>query len=359
MRQNAKLRVRGQKKQFAMEKRDNSSWSLHGFTLVELLVVIAIIGILISLLLPAVQAAREAARRISCSSNMKQIGLALHNYHGAFNKLPPGGLWERRAPWETLPIGRNERRGQIFFYLLPYVEQALLFDSIVLANGDYDAQRPSGPGTPMIRTNIIPIYICPSDDHQGGQGDLQDDGYAFVNYGANGGPLMQPGTGSPNCPCDAHVMNQFVPPGLTTPVGPFHREGNRYTIRMKDVTDGLSNTLFVGEIRPGCTLHAYLRGWAHSNGGQGLFRTTIPINFDNCRNREEASVSLPSGGDWMPTCFADCNHRTEFGFHSPHPGGCQFVFGDGSVRFIDENIDMVNINRLGAHQDGLVSQLLD
>lgn len=327
----------------------------RAFTLVELLVVIAIIGILIALLLPAVQAAREAARRSQCSNNMKQIGLALHNYHDTYKTFPPGGLWERRTPWASSPAGRNQRRGQIFLHILPFVEQGPLFDSINKVNGHYDEQRPQGAGTPMVRTNIIPAYICPSDNHPGGRGDLDNNGYAFVNYGANGGPMTQNGSGAPSCQCDMSAMNAFIPAGLTAMRGPFHREGNvtgRIT-RMRDITDGTSNTLFVGEVRPACTNHTYQRGWARPNAGQGLFRTTIPINFDNCRNASQANALFPGGGGYShPTCMANCNWRTEFGFHSLHPGGCQFVIGDASVRFLSETVDMTNYNLLGCHNDG-------
>jgi prepilin-type N-terminal cleavage/methylation domain-containing protein len=328
----------------------------RGFTLVELLVVIAIIGILIALLLPAVQAAREAARRSQCSNNLKQVGLALHNYHDTYKTFPPGGLWERRTPWIAAPAGRNQRRGSLFLHLLPFVEQGPLYDSINKVNGHFDAQRPNGAGTKMIRANIVPGYICPSDNHDGLQGSNEMTGHAYTNYGANGGPMSQGGTGNGNCPCDMSAMNAFRPTtvlGTAQPWGPFHREGNRgYLTRMRDITDGTTNTLFVGEVRPACTSHLD-RGWARPNAGQGLFRTTIPLNFDNCRPASQANVLFPGGGGYgSPTCMANCNWRTEFGFHSLHPGGCQFVIGDASVRFLSETIDMANYNLLGCHKDG-------
>ncbi len=321
------------------------------FTLVELLVVIAIIGILVALLLPAIQAAREAARRTQCNNNMKQIGIALHNYHDTFNTYPPAGLWERRTPWHGSPAGRNQRRGGIFLHLLPFVEQQQLFDSINLINGHYDAQRPE-PGGPRIRANIIDAYICPSDTHNGRRSGAIH-GYGLINYGANAGPLSQGGTGSPSCQCNMSSMNQYIPIALTTPRGPFHREGNRFICRNRDIVDGLSSTIFVGEIRPSCTNHSNSRGWARPNNGQGLFRTTIPINFDNCRTGGQADAIFGSG----QRCYANCNWRTEFGFHSSHPGGAQFIMGDASVQFFSQDIDMFNFNRLGAREDGQVANV--
>lgn len=327
------------------------------FTLVELLVVIAIIGILVALLLPAIQAARESARRTECNNNMKQIGIALHNYHDTFQTYPPGGLWERRTPWRANPAGRNQRRGGIFLHLLPFIEEQQLFESINLTQDHYDSQRPDGSGTTMIRANIIDGYICPSDTHKGINGNATT-GHALINYGANGGPLSQGGNGSPSCQCNMSAMNAFIPPALRTPRGPFHREGNRFICGNQDIVDGLSNTIFVGEVRPHCTNHCNSRGWSRPNNGQALFRTTIPINFDNCRTKAQANAMFPGGnGMSHPTCFANCNWRTEFGFHSMHPGGAQFIMGDASVQLFSQDIDMLNFNRLGARADGQVSQV--
>jgi prepilin-type processing-associated H-X9-DG protein len=118
---------------------------------------------------------------------------------------------------------------------------------------------------------------------------------------------------------------------------------------MADVTDGLSNTIFVGEQRPKCSAHTRGGGWSGSSKW-GAF-TQIPINFDTCRTSTEASAQ---GKDF---CYADCNWNAAEGFHSLHPGGAQFVMGDGSVRFLPQTIDMVTYNRIGAKADGLPVEL--
>jgi len=129
------------------------------FTLVELLVVIAIIGVLVALLLPAVQAAREAARRTQCANNMKQLGLALHNYHDTMKWFPPGAVWETSTPADD---PRN--RGSMFIRILPFVEQQSLYNLFDF-NKNTDVQRMTSSATSeLLRGQIINVYICPSDN---------------------------------------------------------------------------------------------------------------------------------------------------------------------------------------------------
>lgn len=321
---------------------------VRGFTLVELLVVIAIIGILIALLLPAVQAAREAARRTQCVNNMKQIGLALHNYHDTAKVFPPGGLWAFDVPWKN-PPSPNPGRGGVLVMLLPYVEQGPLYDAIDFrSTTDVHQQFIDPPAnTKRVRHTIIPAYICPSDTHQG---LVPGTDRAAHNYAANYGPTGV-GQGNPNCPCPNNY-NSFRPKpqghGETNPTGPFTRRGNRFVCRMADVTDGLSNTIFFGEVRVDCSNHAR-NGWAAPNNGQGKCTTLIPINYDSC-----APDVSSAGGDG---CAARCNWVTEFGFKSQHPGGANFLLGDGSVRFLSETIDHNNYQLLGQRDDGQPAQL--
>ena len=141
----------------ANRSRSSSGRRRRGFTLVELLVVIAIIGILIALLLPAVQAAREAARRMQCSNNLKQIGLALHNYHTTNKAFPPGAFW-------VCPEGELWR-GSILIRLLPYIEQQPLYDQFDFTVPT-DGQTEANTGTLLV-ANIVPPYVCPSDTNEG------------------------------------------------------------------------------------------------------------------------------------------------------------------------------------------------
>ncbi len=321
---------------------------LRGFTLVELLVVIAIIGILIALLLPAVQAAREAARRTQCVNNMKQIGLALHNYHDTHKVFPPGALWAHDLPWRG-PPSPNPERGSVLMFLLPFVEQGPLYDAIDFrsAQSVYAQFIDPPANTKRVRNVIIPAYTCPSDTHQG---LVPNTNRGAHNYSANYGPTGV-GQGNPRCPCP-NSYNSFRPKpsghGAHNPTGPFTRWGNRFVCRMADVTDGLSNTIFFGEVLVDCSVHVR-NGWARSNNGQGLTSTLIPINYDSCAPNVSAA-----GGDG---CAARCNWVTEFGFKSRHPGGANFLLGDGSVRFLSETIDHANYQLLGQRDDGLPVQM--
>lgn len=311
----------------------------HAFTLVELLVVIAIIGILIALLLPAVQAAREAARRSQCSNNIKQIGLALHNYHDTMNRFPPGGMWDPAPTWDP-PQNPNAPRGSVLMRLLPYIEQQVIYKGIDFKNNT-DSQ--SINGVPIYQM-IIGTYVCPSDKNDGLTNSV-----AVANYGANYGPSDVSSTGNPSCPCAEgatwYAYRTVGNYGATNPAGPFTRYGHKYMCRMADVTDGLSNTIFFGEVRRDCSSHNR-GGWARTNNGQGLFTTLIPINYDSC--------DLGNNPDG---CKRYCNWNMEFGFKSLHPGGAQFLFGDGAVHFLPETIDHWNYQALGDRAGGKVASV--
>jgi prepilin-type N-terminal cleavage/methylation domain-containing protein len=291
-----------------------------GFTLVELLVVIAIIGILIALLLPAVQAAREAARRSQCNNHLKEIGLALHNYHDAHNVFPPGALTQTRDPHfnPAFPNGPQQNRNIAVeswgwaAFLLPYIEQNALYNQGGVGAGNL-LQNVINP----VAMTPLAVYKCPSDITP----TIRDVGWArwaTANYkGVSGHMTSHFANGR-------HTGNGFGP---ESPVG----EGNgtfwgNSGVKMKDFTDGLSNTLVVGEI-------AYRRGkliyeaavWAGCLRGHDnecvddiLASARAPINYSN-----------PSAG-------VHALHET---FSSYHPGGAQFVLGDGAVRFVSEGID--------------------
>ncbi len=289
---------------------------LRGFTLVELLVVIAIIGILIALLLPAVQAAREAARRMQCSNNLKQIGLALHNYHDTNKVFPPGSFW--------YGLDYASYRGSILIRLLPFLEQQPLYDLYDFRNsGGVSVDNQTMPGsTALIQSNIVPTYICPSDNHP-----QVLNGRALHNYAASIGPTTHANNSS--CPCPTYdSWNDYArfPGGgtygsTTNFAGPFYRYP--VSTRISDCTDGLSNTIYFGEVRPMCSVHNS-QGWGSSNNGQGLTSTIVPINYNSCSR----DANEPDG------CKRYCNWNTELGFKSRHPGGAQFLLGDFSEHIL-------------------------
>jgi prepilin-type processing-associated H-X9-DG protein len=294
--------------------------------LVELLVVIAIIGILIAMLLPAVQAAREASRRAQCSNNLKQIGVALHNYEGTHKHYPPGAVWNSGTP--------AVNRGSILVYLLPYIEQDQTYEAIdfTLANIDNSVF----PGTTTkIASARISSYICPSDPQ-----DEMYWGLAPHNYAASRGPTEV--YDNPSCSCSHpwQSLSQAPLDDVRRFAGPFTRVGTK--TRVNEVLDGLSNTIFFGEVRPACSEHAR-NGWLASNNGNGYCTTIIPINHDTCRD---------TGPD---PCKLYCNWNTEVGFKSLHPGGAQFLLGDGSVRMLKDQIaHQTTYQYLGGKSDGQV-----
>jgi prepilin-type N-terminal cleavage/methylation domain-containing protein len=317
----------------------------RGFTLVELLVVIAIIGILIALLLPAVQAAREAARRSQCSNNLKQIGLALHNYHDIYKAFPSGGWCCNQPLYRTHSL----------IALLPYLEQMPLYEMIDLTVAPQTIRLPDGN---LIGYNRLDVYMCPSDvnDSVGGSPN--------VRWRPNYVPVRgaTPNGNNPNCTCSEYtaLRNTYASAGhvradgsphwnyhnAQKPAGIFTRNGTGwgrpYYGKMRDVKDGLSNLLVFGEIRAGC-MSAMNNGWHHPHW-QGMHNTVVPINYDSCHTLAAAPGNNP--------CHANCNWNMDRGFKSLHPGGAQFTLGDGSVHFISETIDHWAYNYLGDKCDG-------
>ncbi len=318
------------------------------FTLIELLVVIAIIAVLIALLLPAVQQAREAARRTQCKNNLKQFGLAIHNYNDVSNILP-SAITTLSGGCCGGPVGVGA-----LVLLLPYFDQAPLYNTINFNSATASWQSPVASSAPVGSRYFEiapPGFRCPSDNsprtyNANGAGD-----WATASYGLSSGSqymywdlvLVGPGLGNYGCP--AYPGNTFgtgasglasVPDG-TQISGIYSRGG--YSSRFRDVTDGLSNTIFMGEIRSECSDHAQ-QGWANTN--TNFFATTAPINFNTCPR------STGTG------CNAPTTWTTSMGFKSQHVGGAHFLLGDGSVRFISENVDYNTYQKLGDRRDGQV-----
>lgn len=326
-----------------------------GFTLVELLVVIAIIGILIGLLLPAVQAAREAARRSQCTNNLKQIGLAIHNYHDNHNAFPTGG-------W----VGAESLfRFHVFISILPYLEQKSLYDQIDPRVPPQNFRLPANSQYPnqLLGYVQIPAYFCPSDDNRmaGNPNGNPPDARWGPNYAPSVGPVHH--SDNPGCSCSSEytpLRNTYGSAGhgkwdyhnQQNPAGLFGRSNTNGTIyygKMRDATDGLSNVILFGETRPRCKDgirdSGSNRSWAHPITW-GIHMTLIPINYDTCRTLAEAQAL------GLTPCHAYCNWNMDTGFKSMHPGGANFLMGDGSVRFFSETIDHWTYNYLGDKCDG-------
>jgi prepilin-type N-terminal cleavage/methylation domain-containing protein/prepilin-type processing-associated H-X9-DG protein len=265
----------------------------RGFTLIELLVVIAITGILVGFLLPAVQKVREAANRISCSNNLKQIGLACHSYHDICESLPPGytatALYPSTAPgwgWGA--------------YLLPYLEQQSLYQQINLAS--------PVEGQSAIRTRLN-LYLCPSDLPPTEPFALTD---AFLGTIC----LAAPCSYAASCGSDASEVDDFAGNGI------FYR--NSHT-RFADIKDGTSNTTMMGD-----------RAWADTQGTwagvpNGARAWSGPTNpWLNTSGPGQALVLVHN--NWI-NVKTDADGGLD-DFSSKHPGGANLLFADGSVRFI-------------------------
>jgi prepilin-type N-terminal cleavage/methylation domain-containing protein/prepilin-type processing-associated H-X9-DG protein len=311
---------------------------LKGFTLVELLVVIAIIGILVALLLPAVQAAREAGRRSQCQSNLKELGVALQMYHDGFGRFPANSHWG-----DTPVSERINRKGSCLVKLTPYFEDRAFHDRINFAD---DVIRQITVDFPELRTYRIGILRCPTDTHTGiGEGAAPE---AITNYGPSVGAQM---TISDLDMCPDYPGNEFgngpVIHGNTTSLndtsGIFSRQG--FAASISQITDGTSKTIALGEVVAECNFEFMRYGWFRSQ--PWYVGTAAPINYPTCRD-------VPPGHAIFGRF--DCNYwanwNTSAGFKSRHPGGAQFVFCDGSVIFLIDNIDYRNYQRLGDRRDG-------
>ncbi len=269
-----------------------------GFTLVELLVVIAIIGVLVALLLPAVQMAREAARRMQCTNHLRQYGLALHNYHDVMGKFPPAAAWDGNT---NLTAAVNCISA--FAILMPYYEQGNLQSQWDFKVNHNHATNLVPAGTP------IKLMFCPSR-----RNPMKNGNYAAADY------ALSAGTG----------YDQTA--NLTEHKGMFNTNSN---IRMADVTDGTSNTFAIGEKFVDQKNAAQTDGPAYRWGYHSTRNTVSPMN----------AYPLSPWGD------ADVT------FGSKHPGGANFVFTDGAVHYLPQNINLLLYQNLSNKADGVVVQI--
>jgi len=322
--------------------------SIHrrGFTLVELLVVIAIIAILVSLLLPAVNSAREAARRIQCANNLRQVGLALLNFHDTQRNFPQGLYGDVSGPYAEFGLGWHTKT-------LPFLEEQAVYDRI--ANFELpDGSDPWDAGTTDKAAqsgqlisggdSVIATFICPSvsslefvPDNDGQQED--NTGYATAHYkGSRGfcdrGMFSRPEELSKPDRCFTDIQGQRV--------GVIRKATSRFEVRIRDVKDGTSKTIAASE----APYYDNFNEWPVWIGAFGedesiLFKTEskYPINcYDSPR--------LPTPSNEFPEIDGDdCAV-------SAHSGGAQFVFVDGSVQFLTDSIELRTYEKLGDRADG-------
>lgn len=334
-----------------------------GFTLVELLVVIAIIGVLVALLLPAIQAAREAARRAQCLNNLKQIGLMLQSYHDAYNQFPYGAVNEEGSLWS--------------YYTMPFIEQgnAQKLVNLGAKNGELtnDGLQWAHPG-PYTRANVInnpnfknliicetpfPVYQCPSASFRG-QYDISEDGYHVMerqpcSYIGNASGLVTTQNGNETVLLNKHNRMRELDGVLF----------GQSKIKMKQVLDGLSNTLLVGEAFHDSEKQEAVGGsqkesplgnrqdhWYYGSDdvdtgsydmSEAMGSTGVPINYQDRQG----------GTDFCTVAGSPDCQKLQLSFGSTHVGGMNAVRCDGSAGYIEENIDEVPWRDMGTRDSQL------
>jgi prepilin-type N-terminal cleavage/methylation domain-containing protein/prepilin-type processing-associated H-X9-DG protein len=295
------------------------------FTLIELLVVIAIIGVLIGLLLPAVQKVREAANRMSCANNLKQLGLAVHNYHDSYQWLPPAALGgDGEVSWAVL--------------VLPYIEQDNFYRQWDLTLRYTYFRHPAS----VVGTQVK-IYYCPS---RRSPPQLSVTGDTLPPWGGSHGALgdYAANGGNTTAVWDDPRNGGGVLLYADTTFGPNDTvAGWRSLTAFKDVTDGLSNTLLIGE------KHVQVIGWGQQEAGDNSI-----YNGDDIRAIVRVAGRQTPGPIDRPLASSPTDgYRPDERFGSYHPGGCQFVLCDGSVRMIPNTVDIETLTRLAVRNDGL------
>lgn len=320
------------------------------FTLVELLVVIAIIGILIALLLPAVQSAREAARRMQCTNNLKQMGLALHNYHDAFRSFPIGSRSGTISSYNT--YGTNWRTG-----LLPFLEQKPLYDSLNFETGSFSGwnTQPFSGGNQVLEKLAIPVYKCPSstiDPFVNEPTSINDRGSLMHDYVGIAGAYPDPG-GRGSSVCRRSMRGYVCNTGLLL----------AHEVRaIRHATDGTSYTMVVAEqsglVGAKPIRSNYAGGWAGARDdatGYNLKpRRANQIPDDGSQNWYHCGLTVVRWAiNWRETASSSSSatYETNTILNSFHPGIINILLADGSVQAVAENIEMETLRRLASAND--------
>ncbi len=370
-----------------------------GFTLVELLVVIAIIGILIALLLPAVQAAREAARRAQCVNNLKQIGIAMHNYHDTYKQLPfssvnhDGNILNGQAQWH------DGHRGTVLMKILPYIEQQPIYDAMKdqsnnfnqplgfhVNNGnqgvyhkyhDKNKNNTRDVGEPHFDDIHVPTYWCPSSDSDkwtDGNGGAADNCALGCYAGCMGAQALA------DSGCQVYGISALYSGDgdffESTPLGfvdtnPGHSNWGHhflskhtsgvfsnayYGSTFGEITDGNSVTFFAGEVLPNRQDQLWGEGWLavyqSASVGTGA-PCNAPIRKYGGNSIAPHSSIDPTGTMITHACANPNLQMYSWGFKSMHTGnGCNMLLGDGSVHFFYHTVDYTVWQRLGSRKDG-------
>jgi prepilin-type N-terminal cleavage/methylation domain-containing protein len=316
-----------------MSQRSFHCPSRRGFTLVELLVVIAIIGVLVAMLLPAVQAAREAARRSQCGNNLRQLGIGLHNYHDNYHTLPLA-WWISYRP--------NTNAGNWATALLPFIEQEALYEQLDTRRPAMNEMGPIGQKNVELIQTPLPVFVCRSSPGAGDGAYAGSDlftlmaGHVVVELTWKAAPSDYCATTGVRGAFADLAYNGSASGDLRGAMQVHGIYGDNPSGRFKDIVDGLSNTSLVAErtggdkIYNGLRVASELSSFGPKNGG----------GWGDLYNGEQWLEGAPStGAEPRPRggpCAINCTNLRDAGFHSFHPGGCHFLMADASVQFVSE-----------------------